>query len=111
MSSYTPTIGGVGTAVTVNGTGFDSRERLSRIDGAAATMPVSWTANKIVVPVPDGATTGQVTVTTQSGAGGPAGAPGVFRVAPRITTNVAALHVRTGETVDLSGFNLDEATW
>src|SRR4029079_18374764 len=50
ISWASPGNGVVGTAVTVNGSGFDSTT-VVRFNGAAAKMPGSWTANKIVVPV------------------------------------------------------------
>jgi RHS repeat-associated protein len=54
----------VGTSVTISGFGFGSSPGSSTISfhGVQAT-PASWSDNEIVVPVPDGATTGAVAVT------------------------------------------------
>jgi hypothetical protein len=64
LTSLSPTSGPVGTAVTLTGTNFGSTQGTSTVsfNGTAAT-PTSWSSTSIVVPVPTGATTGNVTVT------------------------------------------------
>jgi YD repeat-containing protein len=64
ISSVTPTIGVIGTSVTVAGNGFGSPQGLSTItfNGTTAT-PTAWTSTSITVPVPAGTTTGNVVVT------------------------------------------------
>src|SRR5205823_13395261 len=59
-----PTSGPVGAAVTIAGTNFGATQGSSTVtfSGTAAT-PTSWSATSIVVPVPAGATTGNVVVT------------------------------------------------
>jgi hypothetical protein len=64
IASLVPTSGPVGTSVTVSGTNFGPAQGSSTIafNGMTAT-PSSWGTTRIVVPVPTGATTGNVTVT------------------------------------------------
>src|SRR5436309_1842510 len=64
ISSLSPTSGGVGTSVTINGSNFGSKQGTSTVkfNGTTAT-PTSWSTGKIVAPVPSGATTGGVVVT------------------------------------------------
>src|ERR1700678_2929577 len=63
ITSLSPTSGAVGTPVTVTGTNFGSTQGSSTVkfNGTAGT-PTSWTATSIKVPVPTGATTGNVVV-------------------------------------------------
>ena len=62
--SLGPASGPVGTSVTITGTNFGTTQGTSTVtfNGTAAT-PTSWSATSIVVPVPSGATTGNVVVT------------------------------------------------
>jgi len=66
ITSLSPTVGNVGTSVTITGTNFGATQRSSTVtfNGTAAT-PTSWSTNgtSIAVPVPTGATTGDVLVT------------------------------------------------
>ncbi len=64
ITTVSPTSGGVGTTVTINGSGFGPTESNSAVlfNGAAATAN-NWSDTEIVVAVPSNATTGPVTVT------------------------------------------------
>jgi RHS repeat-associated protein len=64
ISSLSPSSGAVGTSVTITGTRFGSTQGSSTVtfNGRAAS-PTSWGATSIVVPVPSGATPGDVVVT------------------------------------------------
>jgi O-glycosyl hydrolase len=64
ITGLSPTSGLVGTSVTISGANFGSTQGTSTVsfNGRLAT-PVSWSAGSILVPVPTGATTGQVVVT------------------------------------------------
>ena len=59
-------------AVTITGTNFGASQGTSTVtfNGTAAT-PTSWSATSIVVPVPAGATTGNVVVTVSGLASNP----------------------------------------
>ena len=67
ITSLSPTSGPAGTSVTISGTNFGVTQGTSAVtfNGTAAT-PSSWSATSIVVPVPSGATTGNVAVTVGS---------------------------------------------
>jgi YD repeat-containing protein len=64
ISTVTPTIGVVGTSVTIAGSGFGSPQGSSTIkfNGTTAT-PTAWSSTSITAPVPTGTTTGNVVVT------------------------------------------------
>ena len=64
ISTLSPTSGSTGTPVTITGANFGATPGTStvRFNGTAAT-PTSWSASSISVPVPSGATTGNVVVT------------------------------------------------
>src|SRR5204862_1008145 len=64
ISTLTPTSGPVGTAVTIAGANFGATPGTSTVafNGTLAT-PTSWSAASLTVPVPSGATTGNVVVT------------------------------------------------
>jgi RHS repeat-associated protein len=64
ITDWSPTSGPVATTVTITGTNFGSTPGTSTVtfNGATAT-PSSWSATSITVPVPSGATTGNIVVT------------------------------------------------
>jgi len=64
IASLNGTSGPVGTQVTILGTGFGASQGASTVtfNGIAAS-PTTWSATSIAVPVPVGATTGNVVVT------------------------------------------------
>ncbi len=77
ISGLSPTSGKRGDLVTISGTGFGARQSLATPAGPATVtfhsadhpvrtvpaIPASWSNERIVVPVPDGATTGDIIVT------------------------------------------------
>jgi hypothetical protein len=70
ISSFAPTSGGVGSSVTITGTGLGGATSVS-FNGAAQTTITANTTTSLMVAVPAGASTGPLTVTT---AGGPSAA-------------------------------------
>ncbi len=68
LAEFTPNSGVVGTTVTLWGSGFSTTASANsvRFNGTTATV-VSATANKLVVTVPAGATTGPIAITSPSG--------------------------------------------
>jgi hypothetical protein len=64
ITNLNPTSGSVGTPVTITGANFGATQGTSTVtfNGTTAT-PTSWNATTILVPVPAGATTGNVVVT------------------------------------------------
>ena len=77
ITSLAPTSGAVGTVATITGTNFGMTKGTSTVtfNGTVAT-PTTWSATSLVVPVPVGATTGNVVVTV----GGVASNAKVFTV-------------------------------
>jgi hypothetical protein len=67
ITNLRPASGPVGTFVTLTGTNFGASQGSSTVtfNGTAAN-PMSWSATSIVVPVPNGATTGNLIVTVGS---------------------------------------------
>jgi len=65
ITSFSPTTGRAGTAVTVNGTGFTGATAV-RFNGTAAAFTVT-SDTRITTTVPAGATTGRISVTTPAG--------------------------------------------
>ncbi|HET8889245.1 MAG TPA: Ig-like domain-containing protein, partial [Candidatus Angelobacter sp.] len=65
--NFTPSQGGVGTSVTILGQGFNPTASLNTVtfNGATATV-LSATSNTIVATVPNGASTGPITVTVNA---------------------------------------------
>src|ERR1700680_4727862 len=62
VTSLSPTSGPVGTPITITGTNFGSTQGTVTFNGTTAS-PSSWNSTTIIVPVPNGATTGNVVVT------------------------------------------------
>jgi hypothetical protein len=62
ITSLSVSSGPEGTSVTLNGTNFGGTQGTVTFNGVSAT-PSSWSATSIVVPVPTGASTGNVVVT------------------------------------------------
>ena len=61
VAGVSPASGGVGTLVTVNGTGFGASQGIVAFKGILASVN-SWNDSQIVATAPSGATTGPVTV-------------------------------------------------
>ena len=91
ITSLSPTTGAVGVPVTITGTNFGAPTGTVTFNNTAAA-PTAWTPTSIVLPVPAGATNGNVVVT----ANGVASAGKPFTVAPiTISPRAAALVVTT----------------
>jgi hypothetical protein len=69
LSGLSPTWGSIGQSVTITGKNLGTTQGTSTVkfNGVAAT-PTSWSATSVMVPVPTGATTGNVVVTVSGGA-------------------------------------------
>jgi hypothetical protein len=104
ITSLSPTSGGAGTLVTITGTNFGSTQGTGTVKfNAASAIPQSWSGTSIVVPVPSGATTGNVVATV----GGVASNGVSFTVnsAPGITAlSPASGNVGTVVTITGNGF-------
>jgi hypothetical protein len=101
ISGISPNSGPVGTTVTITGANFGSAQGGSTLtfNGVAAT-PTTWTATSIIVPVPVGATTGDVVMN----AAGVSSNPVSFNVTPPpVIGSVSPNTGGIGTTVTLSG--------
>jgi hypothetical protein len=101
ITSLSPTSGSAGTSVTITGTSFGSTQGTSTVtfNGTPAT-PTSWSATKIVVPVPSGATTGPVVVTVNGVSSN--GVTFTDTSAPTITS-ISPTSGKAGTSVTISG--------
>jgi|GEM_PF-790024 len=70
LSSLSPASGPVGTVVTINGTNLSGATSV-RFNSLVTTTILSNNGSQLVVAVPSGATTGNVSVTTPSGVSNP----------------------------------------
>ena len=109
VTGFSPSSGGVGTAVTINGTGFSGATGLS-FNGKPAVFTVI-SGSSIIAGVPAGATSGKISVTTPSGTGtsGSNFSAGSSLVMPGIPS-LSALSGPVGATVTVTGSNLGAAT-
>jgi len=103
VTSLTPNSGTVGTSVTIAGANFGTSQGTSTVafNGTAAT-PTSWTATSIVVPVPAGATTGNVVVTV---GGLASNAVNFTVVVPPSITTLTPNSGTVGTSVTIAGAN------
>ena len=104
VTSLAPSSGPVGTAVTITGTNFGASKGTSTVtfNGTAATA-TSWSATSLVVPVPAGATTGNVVVTVGGVASN--GLPYTVTVPAPTVTNLAPSSGPVGTAVTITGTN------
>src|SRR6184192_4468962 len=103
IASLNPTSGLVGTSVTITGANFGATQGTSTVkfNGTTAT-PTSWSATSIVVPVPAGATTGNVVVTVS----GVASNGVAFTVLPTPSiTSLAPTSGAVGAAITITGTN------
>jgi hypothetical protein len=108
ISSFTPANGAVGATVTITGTNFHNTDanNVVKFNGVTAVVTTATTTS-ITTTVPNGATTGKITVTV----GGITGtSPTDFIVLPTPTfTSFTPTSGAVGATVTLSGTNFNTA--
>jgi RHS repeat-associated protein len=103
VTSVSPKVGPVGTQVTVSGSGFGASQGASTLNfynGAAATVITSWSDSQIVAPVPSGARTGPVQVTTASATSNNTVS---FAVGTMVVTSVSPATVLAGSQFQING--------
>jgi YD repeat-containing protein len=99
ISSLSPAQGPVGMLVTISGSNFGSSVGLSNVGfGSVPGVPVQWSQNRIVVPVPPGAVTGPVMVVVNSQASNSA----QFTVGPAVAS-IAGIVTNATNGTPLSG--------
>ncbi|WP_345122529.1 FG-GAP-like repeat-containing protein [Hymenobacter antarcticus] len=107
ITSLSPTSGPVGTSVTISGTNLSGATSVS-FNGTAQTTIGSNTATSVVMAVPAGATTGNVTVTTPNGTSN--GISFAVTVPPPIISSFSPSNGAAGTVVTLTGTNLTGLT-
>lgn len=109
ISSFTPTSGGVGTAVTLSGSGFSGATSVA-FNEISATFTVS-SDTQISTSVPSGATTGPIRVSTPQGSAFSSGAFTVLEPSgpPQIDSFTPASG-QMGTLVWLNGLNFTGTT-
>ena len=111
--SFSPSQGGPGTTVTLQGQGFSSTpaNNTVKFNGVPAVV-VSSTASTLIVTVPNSASTGAISVTT---GGNAASSSANFTVLPSpFLTAISTRYVlagQTGLTIKVTGVNLSGATF
>jgi len=104
ITSFTPTIGGVGTNVVITGSNLNATTQVA-FNGTAATVFTIVSNERIDAVVPIGATTGPISVTS---AAGTVASSTVFRVIPTIT-GFTPISGPVGTSVVISGYNFTGA--
>src|SRR6185295_13985558 len=106
ITSFSPTSGPVGTAVTINGANFSGATSV-RFNGTAASFTVV-SPTRIDATVPSGATTGRITVTTPSGTA--TSATNFVVTQPPTITSFSPTSGPVGTAVTINGTNFTGAT-
>ncbi len=105
ISSVSPTAGPIGTAITITGINFGGTQGTSTVTFNGTQAPVTtWSPTSIVVPVPAGASNGNLVVTVN----GVASNTFFFVVAPNIT-GISPTSATTGSQVTISGVDFGGA--
>src|SRR5205823_4597989 len=107
IGSFTPASGGVGTAVTITGTGFTGATGVA-FNGLPATTYAVQSDTQITASVPAGAATGPISVTTPGGTA-TSGAGFTVVAAPTIGS-FSPPSGKPGKSVTISGANFGGAT-
>jgi RHS repeat-associated protein len=105
--SFSPTQGAVGATVTIFGTGFSATasQDTVKFNGTVAAVPFA-SATQLVVTVPNGATSGAISVTSPNGTVSSSGSFSVSGGVPAISGFSPAV-AATGSTVTVSGSGFD----
>jgi len=103
VTSLSPASGQIGSSVTIAGSNFGAAQGSVSFNGTATTVS-SWSSTSITAPVPTGATTGNLIVTS---AGGTASNPLLFTVAspPPVITFLTQPAGRPGMGLTIIGSN------
>jgi len=107
ISGLTPNAGAVGSSVTITGTTFGAGQGSTVTFNGITATPSSWSSTQIVVPVPGGATTGNVVVTVE----GLASNGVLFTVGPVINSlSVGTLAIGASLTINGQNFGAGQGT-
>jgi RHS repeat-associated protein len=103
ISSVSPTIGGFGSSVTVSGSYFGAPQGNSAVsfNGVAASSITSWSTSQIVAIVPNGASSGPVTVAVNGNI--PSNTTVGYTVINPIISSISPPAAPSGGTIALNG--------
>lgn len=106
ITDIAPEQGIIGTAVMITGTNFDSDPNRNQVDvNSIAALVTTASSTALTIEIPNGATTGPISVTTS---GGTATSPTDFAVTPTpVITGISPTEGTVGTSVTLTGFNFD----
>ncbi len=109
VSSVSPTIGPIGTSVTVTGTNFGATQGTSNVwfNGVPATSITSWSSGQIVALVPSAATSGTATVIVTVN-NIPSEGSQTFTVINPIITSLVPPAGEVGGTISVNGSGFGE---
>lgn len=107
IENFSPNSGSVGTRVVINGNNFVGTSAV-RFNGLAANFTLF--GNTITVFVPEGATSGPITVVTPGGTRNSSSPFTVTTVGAPIITEIVPASARAGVNVTINGQNFDGAT-
>ena len=105
IGSLSSTAGAAGSSLTINGSGFSSipGQNTVTINGVSAQVTYA-SDNRLVVVIPNGATTGDIEITTQSGS---ITSSNAFTVVPVSISSFSPTSVLPGATVTINGGGFD----
>jgi hypothetical protein len=107
ITSFTPSQGAIGGTVTISGTGLNNVGSV-QFTGAAAQAVTPGSATSLAVTVPNGATSGVITLTTPFESKATAT---VFTVVPKVVVlSFNASTTATGVTITITGTGLSTVT-
>jgi large repetitive protein len=108
ISSFTPASAPVGATVIITGTNFDSTPASNTVtfNGIAAVV-ASCTSTQIVATVPQGATSGPITVTTTEVLQGATSAVSFTVVPPPSISGITPASAPVGSIITITGTNFD----
>ena len=99
ISALNPSAAAVGTPITITGTNFGASQGTSTITfNSTVAVPTIWSASSIVVPVPNGATSGPIVITANGSQ-----ASVNFQVLSVYLASISPLVAGVGSTVTLVG--------
>jgi hypothetical protein len=122
LIGFSPSGGGAGTQVTINGSGFGGSAPGNSVYFNGSPAPIlSWSDSQIVVAVPNGAMSGSITVSAQGGTASSSTAFTVPVLPPKVSwtlpgSNATGMPVKGGvfvgfdSQVDLSSLNSQSFT-
>jgi len=108
IASFAPTSGPVGTAVTVNGSGFTGTTSV-KFNGTAAGYAIN-SDTKITATVPNGATSGKISVTNSLGTAVSSQSFSIVKPQPPRITSFSPTSGHTGTLVTINGTSFTGAT-